>query len=166
PNYPLPRKIEAIQRRSQQIQETIQGKNEERIDLVELVERDGSTDANIGFLLKQALLLYRRDRATYIEGLLAKTFDPEMTATLRQEIDELDAAVNQEWFQNLEDWRIPRLKDILPLQIIEERAGSPPLPPRAYDEKFRILYAPTLFLQDLAYFRSKCEARDAPVAVA
>lgn len=145
---------------------TVHQRSEELIDLVELIERDWSTDANIGFLLKQALLLYRRDRATYVEGLLAKTSDPEMTASLRQEIDELDAAENQDWFQNLEDWRLPRLKDILPLQIIEERAGSPPLPPRAYDEKFRILYAPTLFLQDLAYFRSKCESRDAPVAVA
>jgi diguanylate cyclase (GGDEF)-like protein len=165
PNFPLPKKIEAIQRRSEEIQKTIEKPGEQLIDLVDLVEREWGGDRNIGLLFKQMLLLYRRVRATYVEGLLVKSFDPEMTAALRQEIDELDAAVNQSWFRTLDDRRIPKLKDILPLQLIEEWGGSAPLPARAYDEKFRILYAPTLFLQDLAYFRSKCEARDVPVAV-
>jgi diguanylate cyclase (GGDEF)-like protein len=167
PNYPLPRDVEAVQRRSLQIQETLQKTQGNDIDVAELVQKEWSGDPNIGVLFKQILLRFRRHRATYIEGLLAKTFHPEITRALNQEIDELDATVNGDWFQSIEYRGIPRLKDILPLQLIEESAASlTPLPPRAYDEKFRILYAPTLFQQDLAYFRAKCEARDSPVAIA
>lgn len=166
PNYPLPREIEGPQRRTERSLQAVRARAENEIDLVRLVQDDLSDDPDCRRLFKQIMLLYRRDRAGYTERLLAKTFDPEMTAAIRQEIDELDSAANHEWFRNIEDWRIPRLKEVLPLQLAEQSAGQTALPLRAYDEKFRILYAPTLFLQDLAYFRAKCEARDVPVAVA
>lgn len=63
--------------------------------------------------------------------------------------------------------RLPRAKDFLPLQHIEQSAISESrLAPRQYDEKFHILQAPALFLPDLAYFRARCEIRDAPLTVA
>ena len=37
---------------------------------------------------------------------------------------------------------------------------------RAYDEKFQLLHAPTLFLPDLSYYRTICELRAVPVSVA
>jgi diguanylate cyclase (GGDEF)-like protein len=79
----------------------------------------------------------------------------------------LDALVNQDWFQAIQPLRLPRLKDFVPVQFIEAAMGNlVSLPARQYDEKFHILQSPALFLPDLAYFRAKCEVRDAPLTVA
>jgi diguanylate cyclase (GGDEF)-like protein len=86
---------------------------------------------------------------------------------VEREIKTLDALVNQPWFQAIETFRLPRVKDYLPVQYIEPSAFSQTeLTPRQYDEKFHILQAPALFLPDLAYFRAKCEGRDIPITIA
>lgn len=167
PNFPLLGEIQATQRRLEQILQTVGPIQQNTIDLVNLVQREWSADPSIGSLFKTSLLLYRRHRAAYLEGLRAKTFDPELANALFQEIDDLDAAVNNEWLQSIAHTRLPRLKEYLSLPFLEESSETlAALPPRQYDEKFRILYAPTLFLRDLAYFRAKCEVRDTPVAIA
>lgn len=75
--------------------------------------------------------------------------------------------VGTDWFERIEALRLPRAKDFLPIQYIEQSAtGQGELPPRQYDEKFHTLQAPALFLPDLAYFRARCEVRDAPLNVA
>jgi diguanylate cyclase (GGDEF)-like protein len=118
-------------------------------------------------LLKQALLRYRRWRAAHTEGLTEKTFHLALAETLEQEVRALDALVNEEWFQRIEPLRLPRLKDYLPVQYVEAAGASQAqLLPRQYDEKFHVLQAPNLFLPDLAYFRARCEDREAPLAVA
>jgi diguanylate cyclase (GGDEF)-like protein len=79
--------------------------------------------------------------------------------------------------------RIPRLTDYFALKVAEvmaatnsdtflvvspgadERHGRPGRP-RAYDEKFQILQAPSLLLPDLAYYRDKCDLRNTSLAVA
>jgi diguanylate cyclase (GGDEF)-like protein len=75
--------------------------------------------------------------------------------------------VSEEWFQQIEPQRLPRLKDFLPVQFIEAAMGNLiTLPMRQYDEKFHILQAPALFLPDLGYLRAKCEVRDASLTIA
>jgi diguanylate cyclase (GGDEF)-like protein len=99
--------------------------------------------------------------------LREKTFHAGIIQTLDEEIDSLDAVVKTDWFQAVEPLRLPRAKDFLPVQFVEQSAArQSELAPRQYDEKFHILQAPALFLPDLAYFRAKCEVRDAPLTVA
>jgi diguanylate cyclase (GGDEF)-like protein len=117
-------------------------------------------------LFKQIIYRYRRDRAAQTERLTEKTFHTELANTLEQEVKTLDALVNEEWFQQIGPWRLPRLKDFLPVQYVEATMGKVnALPPRQYDEKFHILQTPQLFLPDLAYLRAKCEDRETPLAV-
>ena len=37
---------------------------------------------------------------------------------------------------------------------------------RQWDEKFHILFSPTLFFSDLSYYRKRCDIRQMPLAVA
>jgi len=167
PNFPLPGEVRAVQLRFEQIQQTIGPIEKEVVDLEKLVRVQWRNDPKEGSLFKKALLLYRRFRAAYLGGLRAKTFDRDLDAVLAEDIVALDAAVNHNLFGDMEDMSLPKLTEFLPLQLVEESSGTlPMLPPRAFDEKFRILFAPALFLQDLAYFRAKCEVRDTPVAIA
>src|SRR5208337_2023460 len=77
------------------------------------------------------------------------------------------ALVSQDWFQQIPAQKLPRMSDYLPIQFIEAPKNKTiGLSPRQYDEKFHILQAPHLVLPDLAYFRSQCEDRDTPLAVA
>jgi diguanylate cyclase (GGDEF)-like protein len=118
-------------------------------------------------LLKQVIILYRRHRAADTEDMKEKTFNLELTETLEQEVKTLDALVNAEWFEKIATVRLPRLKDFLPVQLIETATGNRnPFLARQYDQKFSILQTPALFLTDLAVFRARCEERDAPLAVA
>src|SRR5437016_1410035 len=105
-------------------------------------------------LLKEIVLLYRRHRAAEAEGLTQKTLHLELADTLQEDVRALDLFVNEEWFQSLATLRLPRLKDFLPVQLVEAAmVDQVPFPPRQFDEKFHILQAPNLFLPDLAYFR-------------
>jgi diguanylate cyclase (GGDEF)-like protein len=167
PNFALPSEVRDVKVRLESIQKSIEPRmTGENIDLRSLVEEEWNQRANVIALFKQILLLYRRSRAARLEILSAKTIHPGMAATIAQEIVELDVVATHEWFQRIPKERLPRLKDFLPLQLVEEyfeNSESFRLPPRAFDEKFRILFAPAL---DLAYFRAKGEARDTSVAVA
>ena len=100
------------------------------------------------------------------ESKTEKTFHLELTEVLEQEINSLDALVSAEWFEKIDALRLPRLKDFLPVQLIEAAAVEQSLEPRQYDQKFFVLQAPNLFLPDLMYFRKKCEDRESPLAVA
>ncbi|MCI0378299.1 MAG: GGDEF domain-containing protein [Gemmataceae bacterium] len=118
-------------------------------------------------LFKQMILCYRRHRAASTEMLVDKTFHRELTESLEQEVNALDALVATEWFHQLGTLPpLPKLKDFLPVQYIEAVMSALELAPRQFDEKFHILQAPSLFFPDLAYFRAKCEEREAPVAIA
>jgi diguanylate cyclase (GGDEF)-like protein len=118
-------------------------------------------------VFKQAILRYRRFRAAATEQLAEKTFHIALTVTLEEEIRSLDALANHDAFLAIESKRLPRLKDYLPVQFIEASSVRlVPLLPRQYDEKFHILQAPSLFLPDLAHFRSRCEDRGTTLAVA
>jgi diguanylate cyclase (GGDEF)-like protein len=168
PNYPLPATVRQIPGSAEQIIGLIQHQIEVpgRIDIKQFVQENLADPPTWRPLFKQAVLLYRRHLATYVEDLLARTFHLELTAALRHDLDALNVLCQQDWFQAIASVPLPRLSDYLSVQFIEESSQAPTRAPREYDEKFHILQAPTLFLRDLAYFRAKCEVRDVPVAIA
>jgi diguanylate cyclase (GGDEF)-like protein len=167
PDYPLPGEVQATVRYAEDIIGLLSGHPPGDVDVRSLVAEQLPADPGRPPFFKQAVLLYRRSRATYVEGLLGKTFNLELTATLKQQVEALDALCRQDWFQEIPAVPpLPRLKNYLSVQFIEESTKDLALPPREYDEKFHILQAPTLFLKDLNHFRSKCEDRDVPVAIA
>jgi diguanylate cyclase (GGDEF)-like protein len=167
PNYPLPSEVQSVLQCWEQIRQLVDKVQSESLDIAHFFGKELANDPKNRPLFKQMVLRYRRQRAAYTEGLREKTFHPELTQTLDEEINTLDTVVEAGWFQQIESLRLPRAKDFLPIQYIEQSSFSQiELAPRQYDEKYHILQAPALFLPDLAYFRAKCEVRDAPLTIA
>lgn len=165
-NYPLPREVQSVVESGERIRQFVQ-KQSESVDIAHFCTNQEAGWPGDLPLFKQMILRYRRCRAAYTEGLREKTFHPELIQTLDEEINTLDAIVEAGWFQKIEALRLPRAKDFLPIQYIEQSSYSQfELAPRQYDEKFHILQAPALFLPDLAFFRAKCEVRDSPLTIA
>lgn len=166
PNYPLPREVQSVVERGDRIRQLVE-KQSESVDIAHFCTNQEAGGPGDLPLFQQMILRYRRRRAAYTEGLREKTFHPELLQTLDEEINTLDAIVEADWFQKIESLRLPRSNDFLPIQYIEQSSFSQiELALRQYDEKFHILQTPALFLPDLAYFRAKCEVRDAPLTVA
>jgi diguanylate cyclase (GGDEF)-like protein len=166
PNFPLPSKTQAVLDHTEQLKKQMQlwqGPSMSTADTAGELLRGGAARQE---LFKQIILLFRRERAAYIERLTEKAMDKALAETLEEEVKALDTLTNEEWFQNIKHQRLPRLKDYLPVQYIEAAATDVVLAPREFDEKFHTLQAPDLFLPDLAYFRAKCEDRETPLAVA
>jgi diguanylate cyclase (GGDEF)-like protein len=167
PNYALPSEIRSVLECWEQIHHLVEAKQSEEIDLAGVFENQLTGTPGTPSLFKQMILRYRRQRAAHTETHREKTFHAGLIETLEEEIRSLDAVVETDWFQKIELSRLPRAKDFLPIQHIEQSAiRQLELAPRQYDEKFHTLQAPALFLQDLAYFRAKCEIRDALLTVA
>jgi diguanylate cyclase (GGDEF)-like protein len=100
------------------------------------------------------------------ERLVEKTIHLELTEKLEAERKALDELAGAAKFLEINDIRLPRLKDFLPVQLVEGASiNQAPFAARQFDEKFHILQAPGLFLPDLAYFRAKCEDRETPLAI-
>jgi diguanylate cyclase (GGDEF)-like protein len=166
PNYPLPGEVQSVLNSWVQIRKQAEATSES-VDIADFFENQLTAGPGDRLLFKQMILRYRRERAAHTEGYREKTFHAGLIQTLDEEINSLDALVQTDWFQKIEPLRLPRAKDFLPVQYIEQSSISRiELAPRQYDEKFHILQAPALFLPDLAYFRARCEIRDAPLTVA
>ncbi|HVC95116.1 MAG TPA: GGDEF domain-containing protein [Pirellulales bacterium] len=166
PNYALPGEIQSVLERWEQIRRSVDASSES-VDLAALFEKSSAAPSRDLLLFKQIILRYRRQQAARTEGLRERTFHAGIIQTLDQEINSLDAVVGTDWFQRIDELRLPRAKDFLPIQYIEQSVtGQSELAPRQYDEKFHILQAPALFLPDLECFRARCEIRDAPITVA
>lgn len=170
PGFPLPAMIQAALRGTEAILKSLRETPvpaDGTIDLANLVGSRWSGDPNQAQLFKQMILRFRRYWAAYTEGLTEKTSHLELAGALEEDVKVLDALTAQDWFQQIESTRLPRPKDFLPIQFIEQSTtNKPPFLERQYDEKFHILQAPSLFLPDLAYFRAKCEDREVPLTVA
>jgi diguanylate cyclase (GGDEF)-like protein len=167
PNWPLTREIQMVLHCTEAISRAVDERQGDEIPLGDLLAKLSDAGTGLLPLFKRIILLYRRDRAAHTERYTEKTFHLELSATLEQEVNALDALTSEEGFQRIEHLRLPRLKDFLPVQHIESAEyGAASLLPRQYDEKFHILQAPQLFLPDVGYFRAKCEDRESPLAIA
>jgi diguanylate cyclase (GGDEF)-like protein len=165
-SFITPEKVDTVNRYINGIQGSLGDVAGDGPDAGQFMQDLHGRDPVAGQVLKQAVLYYRRDKATYTETLLEKTFHPELSATIEKEIKTVDALTSQDWFQAIPTFRLPHLTDYLSIQFVEESTVQRNLPDRLYDEKFHILQAPALFLPDLAYFRAKCEVRDVPLTIA
>jgi diguanylate cyclase (GGDEF)-like protein len=113
------------------------------------------------------LLDARRKAAVGIEVPLAKVTDPKIAQALRRGLLSYEEFLKAAWLDGAGESRVPRLTDFLSIRFAEEASVGPPsLAPRAYDEKFHILEAPSLALPDLAYYRHCCQIRQASVGLA
>lgn len=115
--------------------------------------------------LKRSLILYRRHQANIIESNKEKTIHPEVTNTYNSQIKQLDDLLKQQCLESVAPLTLPYEAEYVPIEKLESN-NPPPFPQREYDEKFHILQAPKLFLQDLNYFRNRCELRRTALAVA
>jgi diguanylate cyclase (GGDEF)-like protein len=166
PNYALPGEVQSVLDSWVQIRKQVEA-TAESVDIADFFENQLAARPGDRLLFKQIILRYRRERAAWTEAYREKTFHAGLIQTLDEEINSLDAVVQTDWFEKIEPLYLPRAKDYMALQYIEQSAISRiELAPRQYDEKFHILQAPALFLPDLAYFRARCEIRDAPLTVA
>lgn len=164
PGWAFPSEIRAVQGGITAIFTVIQGTQGGQIPLVGLLEKLTAEDAS---LFKRIVLLYRRHRAAETERLIEMTFHLELAERFEQERIALDAMTSTDVFLQISDRSLPRLKDFLPVQHLESVAVNQPVfQTRLLDEKFHILQSPNLFLQDVAYFRGRCEDRDTPIAIA
>jgi diguanylate cyclase (GGDEF)-like protein len=166
PSYPHPQEVQSVLAHGERIREMVEARPPTNmVDLTALFESPLTT--HVLPLFKQIVLRYRRNRAAYSDVHREKTFHAGIIQMVNEEINTLDAVVATNWFQMIGELRLPRAMDFLPVQYIEKSDNSQgELMPRRYDEKFHILQSPALFLPDLAYFRAKCELRDAPLTVA
>jgi diguanylate cyclase (GGDEF)-like protein len=127
----------------------------------------GAVDDRWNPLIKRIVLAYRLDKATELEQLRERTSHLEILERLDEVIRPLDQLASRAWFREAAPFAVPRLSDYVDLESIERRFSRElRLPEREYDEKFHILQAPSLFLRDLHYYRSKCVLRGTPVAAA
>lgn len=116
---------------------------------------------------KRVILAVRRKEAVEVERYKGKTHHPDILKELEDRLKPLDEILQQKWLRDVEPIKMPRLLDYLSIQQIENLDRyQVKLEGREYDEKFHILQAPRLFLEDLSYFRRKCEARGTSVVVA
>jgi diguanylate cyclase (GGDEF)-like protein len=90
---------------------------------------------------------------------------PDVIAEIEKDLQPLDSLIKEEWFTSVIPRRIPQLADFLTLQRITEVSPHIPEPPVAYEDKFRILYAPSCLLPDLESMRRDCEMRGLPISI-
>jgi diguanylate cyclase (GGDEF)-like protein len=117
-------------------------------------------------LLKSVVAYCRRAVASEVDGPRHRTANREAIRFLDKELRVLDQIVTAPWFSSVAPARVPRLTDYLSVRFAERALGDTiELSPRVYDEKFSILEAPALFLDDLACYRRRCALRRAEICV-
>jgi len=117
-------------------------------------------------LLKRVVVTERRKLAQDVDAPRQKTTHREAILWLERELRVLDQIMQSEWFLDARPARIPRLTDFVSIRHAE--AARPDLarePVREIDDKFRVLWAPSAFLPDLAWYRARCELRETSVTV-
>jgi diguanylate cyclase (GGDEF)-like protein len=117
-------------------------------------------------LFKGLFLRARLAKARILDQQRSKTTNPQVIAALDEQLKVYDGVIREEWFQKTSPEYPPSLRELLTLERVEKLDVDTHFPERQYDEKFHLLQAPTLFLPDLHYYRSKCGVRDLPVAIA
>ncbi len=69
-------------------------------------------------LLKQVILKLRLKEARLIEERSLKTFNGELLDHLNASLNEFNQIMNQSWFIQAKDYRLPKLSDYFPIEYI------------------------------------------------
>ena len=120
-------------------------------------------------ILKAVIIHSRRTEAFDIEKRSQLTFNHELRTKLEERLKLISDVMSQDWFINTQSSNSPRITDFLSIQYSEAimmKNNSLQFRARDLDEKFQILTAPSLFLPDLAYYRTTCNLRGVPLCVA
>jgi diguanylate cyclase (GGDEF)-like protein len=117
-------------------------------------------------LLKRIVLEKRRYEAERVERATAKTHNADLIKQLEGELIPFDELLQRSWVREVKPGQLPRSADFLSVEIIVATQAHVLRPDREYDEKFHILQAPKLILEDLRYYRNLCGTRDVPFTVA
>lgn len=107
-----------------------------------------------------------RDLAVTIEHKKSMTQHRQMLDDLEKTLVPLREYLASEALKNAPSYPVPRLIDFLTVRQVDKMMGNTEQSSDAYDEKFQILRAPTLFLRDLCVYRRRCELRGKSIAVA
>jgi len=138
---------------------------------------DGATEPSDGTFeisdrfapaLRDAVIWMRLQVAQSVEQRRTLTIDPDLLRKLDAELQPYAALLNAPWFQRAEAKPVPQLTEFFPVQRVEAELAKEHAPPRAreFDEKFHILQAPSLFLDDLDRARKAAALRGILVAAA
>jgi diguanylate cyclase (GGDEF)-like protein len=118
-------------------------------------------------LVKCAMLMYRRHRVAVIEAIKQKTNNDAIRSVLTVEQDAIDRFTFHPAFTNIQPTPFPHLGQFVNLNRLSELPEyRDALPQRKYDDKFGILSPASQFVDDLKYWRNRCELRRAKLAVA
>ena len=126
-------------------------------------------ESNLLPLLKKVIIFARRKEAFDIEKRSGFTFNHKLRLRLEEKLRFFSSIMSQDWFKNTKVFNCPKIIDFLSIQYAEISLNmnrSLHQGQRTYDEKFKILNAPSLFIPDLSYYRSACELRGLPLCVA
>ncbi len=119
--------------------------------------------------LKQALIYTLRAKTVDKEERSHHTHNRKLREILEREVKEISEFTESNWFKATVADGTPKLTDYLSIQYAEELLqanGELVFREREYDEKFHILNAPSLFLDDLKFYRTACELRNKNVSIA
>ena len=161
------------------VRETLHSKPQELVEIFEDLQRlldllrdtrnqEIDVDGELTDLLKRSIIHTRRHKAFIKEERSRLTFNRGIRESLEAELRPVSAIMARDWFRETEAAKPVRLTDFLSIQRAEEllsKTARLTFQERAYDEKFQLLLAPTLFLADLSYYRTICELRAVPVSV-
>lgn len=148
----VPPEVAAVEEELQQLEDIVRRKNafHNTISL---------PDKLIPFF-KRMMIDIRRASVATVELSKEKTHDPDLLDAFDKRLAPLSQLMSERWFQESSAAPIPLLSRYIPLKRVEELIGSKnQLQPREFDQKFRILQAPALIVDDLSFYRERCALR-------
>jgi diguanylate cyclase (GGDEF)-like protein len=118
-----------------------------------------------GPILRTVIQWRRREKAKELEGYRANATDSEVIAALDAQLLPFQELTDAPWFNQATPLRMPKVADFITLQRLAEISEKRLIPTPGFEDKFRILYAPSGLLTELGRLRDECNRRDLPIAV-
>jgi diguanylate cyclase (GGDEF)-like protein len=116
-------------------------------------------------LLRTILTDERRKRAGDLERYRENLVDHELILALEAQLKPFDALARAPWFHEVKPARLPRLSDFLTLESVAKVQATAIIPPPVYDDKFRVLRAPSQVTTVMCELLSECGMRGAALGL-
>jgi len=114
----------------------------------------------------RSILLQRKIVSNACELPFQRSNNPQLNEKINGLINDVEKYMKLDWFKKTKPIKIPPLIDYLTIEYINDLEKNIEMTKRSYDEKFRILLSPNLFVIDLKYLREKCNERNCGILVA
>ncbi len=116
-------------------------------------------------IMRCGLALHRRSVAERVEETQGKLVTPEQIASVKKEVEPLDALLRSSFLERVDPLPLPRLATYLTAYGREGLTRTRELAPEEPEPKHRILLSASLIPHDVAVYRHHCENRRVPLAV-